>query len=175
MTVYLFSQFESVPIICSSPLFLLFLLYCKLMTNSMNVGFLIFFFCLISYFTYASTLKISAFIYRVCYDNLMLQCCLNGGQKQMLCPGKQERTSVATHLMHKISFLLQVGYPPSFSSRSDILVDGYTGLDRNIISIVATGLSLWQRSKTTNIMTVATLEIGFYWMEIIMVPFPSRT
>lgn len=54
---------------------------------------------------------------------------------------KKDSASVATHLIDKISFLLQVEFS-SFSSRFDILVDGYTRLGRNIISIVSTGLSL---------------------------------
>ena len=45
-----------------------------------------------------------------------------------------------------------------FFSRFDILVGGYTGLDRNIVSLVSTGPSPWQM-----LMSITLTRLGLWW------------
>ena len=125
----------------------------------------------VSYFTYALRLKISAFINKAHYDNTSA---LPQWLTETNALSRQESASVATHVMDKTSFLLQVEFSSSFPSRFDIPVDGYTNLDRNIILIVSTGLSLRDQKQLTSQLLWCLKQNSTKW-EIVMVPFSSRT
>lgn len=71
------------------------------------------------------------FHYKAHYDDLMLHHRLGGWYKQTLRPSKQDCASMATHLMDKTPDEILSSFP----SRFDILVDGYTSLNRYIISL----------------------------------------